>query len=130
MVSGVRLYEKSTDYHSISVDKEVVKNSGEDSTSQYRNGNVYSKVSDLTTDYDTGKTGDGDGQGYIWRYPLHDGIHRTVDGTVTWKTTVSNNASEGSDYEPFSYGLLSDTIDSPYELAELNVPDLLFSDEE
>ena len=119
MKAGVALYEKTVDSHKISVRKEVIKNSGEDSVDQYRNGNIYSKVSDLTTSYDD----------YQWYYPLHDGIHRTVDGTVTWKMTVTNQAEDNDGYKPFSYGILSDTIDSPYELAEINVPELLFSDD-
>ena len=117
MKAGVEIYERTEDSYNIRVRKEVLKNSGEDRVDRYRDGNIY-KIGDLTTKYDD----------YNWDYIPHDGVHRTVDGTVTWKMEVGNQGT-GAD-RPFSYGLLSDTIDSPYELAEIKIPKLIFHEED
>lgn len=83
---------------------------------------------------------------YIWNYPLLDGIHRTVDGTVTWhigiknlgnnvspenldkKQSDVNKASLGviNEYLPINYQTIVDTVDSPYKLKEVYIPEISY----
>lgn len=101
---------------SVSVDKEVIKNSGKDEDIDSR------LIGDYTSDYDN----------YYFPYIPHDGIHRTVDGTVTWKVTVDNTGkNEGSNkvYDSIDCGLLIDTVDSPYELQEVYIPKVVYASE-
>ncbi len=67
--------------------------------------------------------------GYTFDYIPHDGIHRTVDGTVRWRVSVTNkgdNTNNGSanskTYVDLDYGVLVDTIDMPYKLNSIIFP--------
>lgn len=122
----------------------VVKNSGEESSDEYDKTGKNIKNQKTGEALSTGFNTDYDD--YIWKYPLYDGIHRTVDGTVTWQLNISNignNASLGSSltqndnintvplgmitrYLPINYQTIIDTIDSPYKLKEIYVPQLSY----
>lgn len=112
---GVKMWDSH--HYSVSVSKEAYKNDGEDSVDQYRTGNTYNPNIDLNGRYDK----------YEWGYPLHDGIHRTVDGTVTWKTMIQNTGGDAYVYDGINYSMMIDTIDSPYDLAELYIPNLIYN---
>lgn len=127
------------------VETKVLKNSGEESQNEYdKTGEDIKRQKTggaLSTGFDTNY------DDYIWNYPLYDGIHRTVDGTVTWKfniKNVGNNTREQNEikqnnsnintvplgmvnyYLPVNYQTIIDTIDSPYKLKEIYVPKLSY----
>lgn len=127
------------------VQTNVVKNSGEESVDEYDKTGYDIKSQKTGGALSTGFNTDYDD--YIWEYPLYDGIHRTVDGTVTWKVNITNsgnNASQGSSltqnysnindaplgmitrYLPVNYQTILDTIDSPYKLKEIYVSKLCY----
>lgn len=136
----VQKYEERTN---IEITKNVVKNNGEESETEYdkKGENIAAQAftGPLSTGFDTNY------DDYTWEYPLTDGIHRTVDGTVTWefkiKNTgdvkdlpqISNNSNintvplgEIIEYKPINYQTIIDTVDSPYKLKEIYIPTLVY----
>lgn len=128
----------NADQTKVSVKKSVVKNSGQESEDQYSNDAENRKTQKWGGPLNCGYHTDYDD--YQWYYPLHDGIHRTVDGTVTWKMTVTNEGYNGyygpvqpgmaSNYGAVNYSTLVDTVDSPYHLKEIAVPVLNYLKQE
>ncbi len=148
---SLSMYAEAT---SVSVTKEVYKNSGEEYEGQYPKGTYTSYAFFTAVSQNLGTlnqkglvSGTGgynaDYDDYYWGYSLVDGIHRTVDGTVTWKTTVTNTGADTSgnnstttsagvvyDYSTVDASTLLETIDSPYHLVEIAVPALKYYNEE
>ena len=72
----------------VGFEKQVIKNSGEESSTEYDKTGADIKTQRYSGQLSTGFNTNYDN--YIWNYPLLDGIHRTVDGTVTWHIGIKN----------------------------------------
>lgn len=137
--------QKQEQKTSVSINKEAMKNSGEESETEYDKKGEHIEIQKYGKGLSTGFNTDYDD--YMWNYPLYDGIHRTVDGTVTWKVNIANTGNNlyqnneliknnndinsvplGTiiDYLPVNYQTVLETIDSPYKLKEIFVPKLSY----
>ena len=120
------------------VTKKVYKNSGDDGGSDsHIDGRQYTidnKADGYYYGYDN----------YNKQYILDDGIHRTVDGTVTYVMDIQNsgysNWLSNVNYTPVPYSIdhaknirwgdIIETIDSPYWLKEIWIPVCYFNNVE
>lgn len=99
MYSNVSLYTEQRRL-SVNVEKRVNLNIGSDNANDHTQNNDYS-----------------------FGYWLPDGLHRTVDGIVSWHVKVENTGHYDKNatltYGELNYGYLVDTVDNPYKLNSL-----------